>query len=60
MKEKFDKNKDVHRSKAKIHTFLAWNDEPGLPMGSAITARVLDPSLGSAKIFVDWLERCFE
>lgn len=59
-KDKIHRYKDVHRSKAKIHTFLAWNDEPGLPMGSAITARVLDPSLGSAKIFVDWLERCFE
>ena len=58
-KEKIHRYKDVQRSKAKIHTYLAWNDEPGLPMGSAITARILDPSTKSAQLFVDWLKRCF-
>jgi hypothetical protein len=31
----------VHRPKALIHTWLAWQETPGMPMGQAITARVL-------------------
>ena len=27
--EGIQRYKQVHRSKAKIHTFLAWQDEPG-------------------------------
>ncbi len=49
----------VHRSKAKIHTFLAWNDEPGMPLGQAITKRVLSPKTQSAVKFVGWLNRLF-
>ena len=55
-----NKYKTVHRAKAKIHTFLAWQDEPGKPMGTAITARILDPTKSGAKIFISWLERLFQ
>jgi hypothetical protein len=48
-----------HHSKAVVHTYLAWQDEPGRPLGQAITAKVLDPSHSLAKIFVDWLTRLF-
>lgn len=51
--------KAVHRSKAKVHTFLAWQDEPGRPMGQAITAHIMDANAGQAKAFVDWLDKLF-
>jgi len=48
-----------HHSKAVVHTYLAWQDEPGRPLGQAITAKVLDPSHPLAKTFADWLKRLF-
>ncbi len=47
------------RSKAFIHTWLAWQDEPGLPMGRAITKKVLSPNTPLAFTFIDWLNRLF-
>lgn len=52
--------KDVHHSKALIHTWLSWQDEPGRPLGQAITANVLKPGSPSAKEFADWLRRLFK
>jgi hypothetical protein len=49
----------AHRAKAFIHTWLAWQENPGLPMGQAITAHVLDPNEPLAVTFVDWLNRLF-
>ena len=49
----------IHRSKAKIHTFLAWQKEPGKPMGQAITAHILNPDSPNAQTFVEWLKRLF-
>lgn len=51
--------KTVHLSKAVIHTYLAWQDEPGKPLGQAVTAQVLQPNTQTAKAFVDWLKRLF-
>lgn len=48
-----------HRSKARIHTYLAWQEEPGKPMGQAITARVLHAESESAKVFIEWIKRLF-
>src|SRR5437588_12534340 len=33
-----------HKVKALIHTWLSWQEEPGKPLGQAITKRYLDPS----------------
>lgn len=49
----------VHRSKAKIHTYLAWQEEPGKPMGQAITAKVLHAESESARVFVEWIKSLF-
>ena len=49
----------IHRSKAFIHTWLAWQETPGLPMGQAITTRILDHNSPLATIFVEWLRRLF-
>ena len=51
--------KEVHRSKAIVHTYLAWQDEPGKPLGQAITANSLRPNTTTAQIFVDWLTQLF-
>ena len=45
--------------KAVIHTWLAWQEEPGKPYGTAITARFLDPHQAEADILAEWLRRLF-
>lgn len=50
---------DLKKSKARIHTWLAWQEEPGKPFGQAITARYLDPNLPAADAFSRWLQRTF-
>lgn len=51
--------KSAHHSKAVIHTYLALQDEPGRPLGQAITAQTLSSETQSASYFVDWLKRLF-
>jgi hypothetical protein len=58
-KEKIQKYKKVHRAKAKIHSYLAWQDEPGKPMGLSITAHVLNPESPNGQKFMAWLKRLF-
>jgi AAA15 family ATPase/GTPase len=41
--------------KGRIYTYLAWQKEPGKPLGQAITARYLDAAQPKAKEFADWL-----
>lgn len=50
----------LHRPKAFIHTWLAWQATPGQPMGQAITARILQHDRALANQFVNWLLRLFE
>ena len=45
--------------KAIIHTWLAWQAEPGKPYGTAITAKFLDPTTPEADVLVNWLNRLF-
>ena len=51
--------KEVHRGKAVIHTYLAWHDEPGYPLGKAITRQALRPNTDVAVRFTDWLTHLF-
>lgn len=51
---------EEHKSKALIHTWLAWQRKPGRPMGIAITARYLDPTAPHAQQLINWLRRLFE
>jgi hypothetical protein len=46
-----------HRAKALIHAWLALQNEPGKPMGLAITSRHLDAGQEVAGPLVDWLRR---
>lgn len=53
-------NKEYHKSKAFIHTWLAWQGDPGTPMGLAITKKYLstnDKILCNS--FIEWLNLLF-
>lgn len=45
----------THQSKATVHTYLAWQDEPGMPLGLAITAKALNPTNPLANTFNSFL-----
>lgn len=45
--------------KARVHTWLAWQREPGKPMGQAITKRFLDVEAPHALALVAWICRLF-
>jgi len=60
-KEKgFTKFKSGHYSKALLHTWLSWQNEPGKPLGQAITADILQPGTELAKTFINWLKKLFQ
>jgi hypothetical protein len=50
----------AHRPKALIHTWLAWQRNPGRPMGTAIKAGYLRYDSPAALALVAWLRRLFE
>ncbi len=53
------KFKDAHQSKAILHTYLAWQDEPGKPYGLAIKSKCLVPETSECKLFTTWLQMLF-
>ena len=57
--EKINAYSLTHSPKALIHTWLAWQKTPGMPMGQAITAQVLSNNSEITNIFITWLKRLF-
>ena len=51
--------KDVHQSKSEIHTYLAWQDEPGNPLGTSIAAKALNVEVPVAIEFIEFLKNLF-
>lgn len=47
--------RSVHETKAILHTWLAWKEEPGTPLGLALTRKYLDAAQPAAIGFRDWL-----
>jgi hypothetical protein len=45
--------------KALLHTWLAWQEEPGKPVGQAITKRFLDHRAQAAQLFIQWIYQLF-
>jgi len=45
--------------KSVLHTWLAWQEEPGLPFGTALKAEVFDKDSDEAGRFVAWFNRLF-
>ena len=46
---------EEHHMKAKIHTWLAWQEKPGKPLGLAILSEFLNARADDAKPFVEWI-----
>lgn len=46
--------------KARIHTWLAWQRQPGLPFGSALKAAALRHDLPLGALFASWMRRLFQ
>ena len=54
------KFRSSYRSKANLHTWLAWQEEPGGPMGQAITKRYLNADETHARQLIAWIRQLFE
>ena len=50
---------DSQRRKAVLHAWLAWQERPGLPYGSAIRARYFRHDSPEALAFVEWFKSVF-
>ncbi|OAV72187.1 hypothetical protein Barb4_00120 [Bacteroidales bacterium Barb4] len=49
----------IHKAKATIHTWLAWQESPGTPMGQSITKRYLTTDEATCMKLVDWMRKLF-
>ena len=49
--------KETYLSKAQVHTWLAWQEEPGTKMGETFKKKYLDPEHPQAKVFVAWIKQ---
>ncbi|MFG6374737.1 MAG: hypothetical protein K1W05_02165 [Desulfovibrio sp.] len=47
----------TYLTKAQVHTWLAWQEEPGTRMGETFKKRYLDPHAPLASTFVSWIKR---
>lgn len=52
--------KDAHADKAEMHTWLAWQDPPGLQLHEAVLNQMLDVQAPLAQTFVGWMKRLYE
>jgi len=51
--------KEQDRRKALIHTWLAWQESPGKPLGLAVTAGFFNAKAPHALIFINWIRQLF-
>lgn len=47
--------RETYLSKAHVHTWLAWQEEPGTKMGETFKKKYLDPEHPQALVFVEWI-----
>jgi hypothetical protein len=50
---------DHERIKAEVHSWLAWQQEPGAPLGAAINDHILGHDSPQAIAFLQWTKRLF-
>lgn len=50
----------IQTIKAHLHTWLAWQEEPGKPMGQAITKRYLKAEAVHAQQLIVWIRQLFD
>lgn len=53
------KFKPTYLRKAEVHTWLAWQEEPGRPMGQAIAKVYVDAAGDKAAPFLNWLKALY-
>lgn len=51
---------DAHQDKANIHSWLAWQDPPGLELHQAIIKQVFSPQKAESQIFINWLRDLYD
>jgi hypothetical protein len=51
---------DPDRIKAELHTWLAWQQEPGCRYGTAIRAKYFQHDTPAANAFVEWFRTLYE
>ena len=51
--------REVHRTKAEVYTWLAWQDPPGLRIHDAVKHAVLKPTAAQSRPFVEWFKTLF-
>ncbi len=51
--------KPIHKAKARIHTWLAVQQDPGTPMGQSITKRYLTTDTRVCRDFIQWINTLF-
>lgn len=56
---KLNKYSPNYRAKAEIHTWLAWQEAPGTPLGQAITKKYLTADEETCSKFISWLNCLF-
>jgi len=49
----------VHKDKAKLHTWLAWQDPPGRQLHEAVKHHVLSHTSHEAQRFVEWFRKLY-
>ena len=52
--------KPTHIDKANIHTWLAWQDEPGSQLHMAVKKKILDPQHPKAQTFIQWFKTLYD
>jgi len=51
--------RDTHTDRAHLSTWLAWQDPPGIQMGTAIMKGKLDHSNQPAAAFIEWMKKLY-
>ena len=59
-KEELNKYISVHYSKALIHSWLSWQEDPGTPMGLAITKKYLSIDKEVCTKLISWITNTFK
>lgn len=57
--KKLNKYASIHKSKAVIHSWLSWQEDPGTPMGLGITKRYLTTDEATCSLLIKWLDELF-
>ena len=57
--KKLNKYLPIHKSKARIHAWLAYQENPGTPMGLSITKKYLTTDNKNCEQLIAWLTKLF-